>query len=547
VFDLKDDDLIFLRRELTNKMKSDVQLFIFNHELQKVTELEEIAKNFHDINNKINVLIIDSNNSLVKKCKIEIFPTIIITSDIEKNNGVRYTGIPRRYMFSALIEDIINVSNQIAICDTVLQPPVSNANEHISVKMYVDSACPYCPRMSETLHSFSIMNSKIEGNVVISEQFPDEVQKDNITHVPTIAINDQIQSVGYVSQENLSLLITRKINNNELNDLNINSSRLKCVLNMSVDESPNSIVDYRNNLFMGNDPKKIIEFYNGFENRDQLIRWMKERPKGASYIHEVEGDKDIIVVITTADFEGKYAKECRENIFKGLHMIFVESGGRDDFYFNYAHNCNVGIKRAMEYNPKWVVVSNDDMIKIDDATSLKEQINSIDNSKINVIFTNPSKYHSFNSTLGMKRLVISNFGLYIYSAIHHNNLEMSSQKIVNAIEKKYKIKYVLGPRRKHLSAIFFRNVKYYKLTSCFTILSSIYCNKNIQNVYDEIYINGCEDVALSLKIGKNCKVINYRIGDEIGKSLGVGFNRHLRDKLNFVYLNLQIDIKSILL
>ena len=139
-----------------------------------------------------------------------------------------------------------------------------------------------------------------------------------------------------------------------------------------------NLVDYRNILFTSNDLEKIIEFYNGFDNRDQLIQWMKERPKGVSYIHEVDGDNDIIVVIPTADFNGKYAINCRENIFKGLHMIFVESGGKDDFYFNYAHNCNVGIKKAMEYNPKWVVVSNDDMYKIDEVSILIDELHKID-------------------------------------------------------------------------------------------------------------------------------------------------------------------------
>ena len=38
-----------------------------------------------------------------------------------------------------------------------------------------------------------------------------------------------------------------------------------------------SLVDYRNNYFTSDDPNKIIEFYNGFENRDQLIQWMKDR------------------------------------------------------------------------------------------------------------------------------------------------------------------------------------------------------------------------------------------------------------------------------
>ncbi|WP_077076265.1 hypothetical protein [Cuniculiplasma divulgatum] len=97
---------------------------------------------------------------------------------------------------------------------------------------------------------------------------------------------------------------------------------------------------------------------------------MRERPKGFSTIHEVEREKDIVVVIPTADFNGKFAIDCRESIFKGLHIIFVESSGRGDFYFSIAHNFNIGIKKAMKYNPKWVVVSNDDMHKIDDLNKL---------------------------------------------------------------------------------------------------------------------------------------------------------------------------------
>ena len=99
-----------------------------------------------------------------------------------------------------------------------------------------------------------------------------------------------------------------------------------------------SLVDYRNQYFVNDDPDKIIEFYNGFRSQDQLIQWMKERPRGTAKIHEVDGIRDIIVVITTADFNGRYAKECRENIFKGLYMIFVESAEMPDPYFNNAPN-----------------------------------------------------------------------------------------------------------------------------------------------------------------------------------------------------------------
>ncbi len=153
----------------------------------------------------------------------------------------------------------------------------------------------------------------------------------------------------------------------------VTNNRKKCSVTYSEVPLFFSLVDYRNNYFTSDDPNKIIEFYNGFENREQLIWWMKERPKGVANIHEVEGDKDIIVVIPTADFNGKYAKECRENIFKGLHIIFVESGEIPDPYFNGAHNVNIGIKKAMEYNPRWIVFSNDDVYKIDSVEKLKRE------------------------------------------------------------------------------------------------------------------------------------------------------------------------------
>lgn len=112
-----------------------------------------------------------------------------------------------------------------------------------------------------------------------------------------------------------------------------------------------SLTDYRNALFTSKDTRKIVSFFNSFESREQLIEWMAERPKGVANIYEVEGDKDIIVAIPTTDLNGKHAKECRTNVFKSLHILFVESGEVPDPYFNYVQKCNVGIRKAMEYGP----------------------------------------------------------------------------------------------------------------------------------------------------------------------------------------------------
>jgi len=54
-----------------------------------------------------------------------------------------------------------------------------------------------------------------------------------------------------------------------------------------------------------------------------------------------------------------------------LHIIFIESGGFKDCYFNFAHYVNLGLKKAIEYNPKWIIWSGNDIYKIDDVKVLK--------------------------------------------------------------------------------------------------------------------------------------------------------------------------------
>ena len=87
-----------------------------------------------------------------------------------------------------------------------------------------------------------------------------------------------------------------------------------------------SLVDYHNNHFVSGNLDRILEFYDSFSNKDALISWMRERPKGNYAIREFKGNRDIVIVIPTADINNKYARNCRENIFNSLQIIFVESG-----------------------------------------------------------------------------------------------------------------------------------------------------------------------------------------------------------------------------
>jgi hypothetical protein len=282
---------------------------------------------------------------------------------------------------------------------------------------------------------------------------------------------------------------------------------------------------------------------------------MKERPKGNYRIVEFNKESnDIILVIPTMDVNGKYALTCRNEIFKGLHIIFVESG-YNNYYFNYAHNCNEGIKKALEYNPKWIIVSNDDMYKIDDVNVLVNELYSLDENKVKYVFTNNSDlfYHSSKSYV-FEENFLHNILFIIYKLLFETS-SLHIHFVSRKVDKKFNNRWHFGGGitspsfikrilKKISLSLENRHVIYFINPGTFLILSGKWCYRIRGNVFNENYINGMEDVHLGLQISKNefdVEYINYSIGDLLKSSLGNNWCRSLRDLANYTYFNSQIE------
>ena len=331
-------------------------------------------------------------------------------------------------------------------------------------------------------------------------------------------------------------------------------SRLKCPLILDSKDVSYSLMDYRNSRFTSENSDKIIEFYDSFKNRDDLIEWMKERPKGVANIYEIDGDKEIIVVIPTADFNGKYAKECRENIFKGLHTIFVESGGREDFYFNFAHNCNIGIRKATEYNPKWVVLSNDDMKEIDDVEVLVRSLKSLERT-VDIVFTKQETRAVINGTTQdvVKENLIGKFlfkflkYFRIFISLSHVNL-----RIRMVASEKFNVRYHIRPRMNPIYYnLFFRKVLRFRSISDFAIFSGQFC-KQMKLLLNEDFVNANEENELSIKAKINKEkigFIDYKIGSFVGSTFAPTTERLLASRLREIAGEVVLDdfVKSLLI
>ncbi len=293
-----------------------------------------------------------------------------------------------------------------------------------------------------------------------------------------------------------------------------------------------------NDKFLSPKIEDLISFYSFFGNRGELIDWMRNRPKNEPSIINVDGETDIVVIIPTANVNSSRSQTCSREIYKGLNQIFVESVKPRDSYFNYSHNVNLGVQEALKLDPEWIIISNDDMLLQNGPNQLITEIRKHDFAMKNVLFTNPpGDYHSFLRFIGEPTFIYS-----MLSAAHPNRNRHTRLKLW----RKYQLKYIdalySGPSG-FLSRITYRSDLVHLLTGSFTVLSMKYV-RNQEKLLDETFVNGGEDTDLSLRLYQEpdkIGYINYKVGDQVGTSLGSGWPRILRNVVNEIYLSYKIE------
>jgi hypothetical protein len=202
----------------------------------------------------------------------------------------------------------------------------------------------------------------------------------------------------------------------------------------------------------------------------------------------------------------------------------VESGGKGDFYFNYAHNCNVGIKKAMEYNPKWVVMSNDDMNKIDEPSILKENLRKLQLEKpgCDLVFAAPVFPYISESAMVVKPRITRK--------LVNTILNRKGSGIGFWILQRFNVKYMLKYNFSLLDSLFYKPIYKYTCVISFGIFSTKFLLKS-KSKFGNFFPLGDDDQISIFAVASHSKICfsNYKIRPEIGKSMGTSINRYIRN------------------
>jgi hypothetical protein len=290
-------------------------------------------------------------------------------------------------------------------------------------------------------------------------------------------------------------------------------------------------LDELNRLFTSKNAEDVIKFYDHFDNAEQLIQWMKNRPSAPMKIYEVEGEKDIVIVIPTANHDGEYARNCANEIFKGQQIVFVESNGP---FFNYAKSCNFGLKYALKYNPKWVVLSNDDVKKADDMSKLKSELVKSDHKNTDIVLlkNSESRPYDLSSVLVYETPVLRAY----------RKFAGSEMRVYQKLRDKFTLNLdVIGKRRfdKFSSKFLYNKLKEFYGFFDFIIINGGYLKTKL-NFFDPNFVNGYEDHFLSYEFSeqhRHISIIDFEISSVWGYTLGSGYMRRLKEIVPLIYFN----------
>lgn len=197
---LKDEDKKYLTEQFEEKMVEQVTILLFSQKLeceycqpteQILTELAELSdKLILDIRN----LQIESADA--KEFEIDKVPAIILLRD-DKDQGIRFFGIPSGYEFSSLLAAILDVSAGTNDIPDDLRAKIVAINKPVDIKVFVTPTCPHCSGAVRTAHKIAMLNpTHIRGQMIETTEFPHLANKYAVYGVPKTIINEKVQFEG---------------------------------------------------------------------------------------------------------------------------------------------------------------------------------------------------------------------------------------------------------------------------------------------------------------------------------------------------------------
>jgi len=149
--------------------------------------LEELAGLSDKLTLEVKDLVADAPEA--RRLGVVRVPTTAVIA--ERDFGVRFVGVTAGYEFESLLEAITAVSKGESGLGPELEQLASMITEPTHIEVMVTLTCPYCPKMVRLAHQLAIANEHVRTDMVESSEFPELVERYEVSGVPRTIVNER--------------------------------------------------------------------------------------------------------------------------------------------------------------------------------------------------------------------------------------------------------------------------------------------------------------------------------------------------------------------
>lgn len=214
---IMDDNTRAQLLKILENMVSPVTLVFFTQEnaCPSCSQQRELLTELVSISKKLELKVYDFvlHGDEAANFKIDKIPATAVVG--KKDYNIRFYGVTLGYEFNSFLEAIIMVSTGNSGLDPQLEGLVKGIKEPAHLQVLVTLTCPYCPRMVHVAHQFAFVNENIRADMVEAQEFPQLVQRYNVSAVPKTIINEVHSFEGALPAGTAYLEILKAVNPEE--------------------------------------------------------------------------------------------------------------------------------------------------------------------------------------------------------------------------------------------------------------------------------------------------------------------------------------------
>lgn len=201
------EDRETLQKHFDQSLGGDVEIVMFTERPSPIiipgkqpcetcSQTEELLEEVASLSDKLKLTVheLSAAKEQAFALGINCVPAFIFKGASRGN--VRFFGIPSGYEFSALIADLVDVSNGTTDLSNETRQYLTTLTEPVNIKVFTTPTCPYCPAAARLAHQMAVESEHVTGDVIEAMEFPDLARRYSVRGVPKIVINETTEFVG---------------------------------------------------------------------------------------------------------------------------------------------------------------------------------------------------------------------------------------------------------------------------------------------------------------------------------------------------------------